>query len=273
MEETKKQGTSKLIPFLKGTIAFLLVSLSLFSVFFDEYSKEYLVHKSTYKSVVKKRDSINKSVILNHNKKLLLAFPNDKKIQALTDNLLLEYDKGFLEGRSYLKEYTAKKKLLANNHSFLGRSSFHFWIVYFGLITGLLYFSIKSLKDSFSRGSTFRHQFLDIIGVIVSIFWGIHSIFLTQDDFVKNKYILTLSVCSVLGGVFVYFITRYYTYKDVTISNLLSFISRVKEDHYPKVAVKAMYSEKTGEVLETSESVEDNADKFDKDLVQTINGI
>lgn len=46
-------------------------------------------------------------------------------------------------------------------------------------------------------------------GVIISVFWLIHSIFLTAEDFTKNKYVGLLLVCSALFVAFLYFFIQY----------------------------------------------------------------
>ncbi len=270
-EKTKKQGENKFSAFFKGLFILSLVVLSLTCVFFDEYSPEYLAHKTTYRPTVQKRDSLNKSVIIEHNKELLKAFPNNPIAKKLANNLLNQYDSKLKEGKGYLKDYTAIKKHHANAHSFRGRSSLHFWIVVFGLSTALLVSNIKSLFDSFSRGSTFKYQFLDLAGIVVALFWLSHSIFLTQKDFTQNKYFVTLFLCSMLGSVFVYYLTKYFNYKDIAINNLTDLLVRTKEDHYEKVAVKAYYAEKNDKPIISLDTTKENIEEFDKDVEDTIN--
>lgn len=269
----KKQGKNKIVAFAKGVIVYFLVLLSLFSVFSDEYSKEYLEHKKTYKQIIKNRDSSTKGLINKHAQTLLDKYPNDPEINKIANSLMSDYESNFEYNRKEIKKYNSKKKELAYEHSFRGRSSFSFWISLFGIVTLGLYFSIKSLFDSISRGSTFRHQLVDITGIVVSVFWAIHLLFLTQKDFLNNKYFAVIIFCSSLISMFVYFLVKKYNYKDIIIDSLLSLIFRIKSKHYRRLAVKSLYAEKHDEALLSLDTVKQNAQEFDKDIAETIDKI
>lgn len=241
------------------------------SVFFDEYSTEYLNHKKTYKEIIKKRNSDSKNLIYSFSEKLKTEYPNDSNIQNLADKLKEEYDTNFELNRSAIRKYNDVKRSLAGLHSFRGRSSLHFWLAAFGMVTLGFYFSIKSLFDSFSRGSTFKHQLVDLAGVIVCSFWAIHLIFLTQSDFLANRYVGTLLICSVLVSGFIYFTVKYFNYKDIAINKLTNLLIRTKENHFERVAVKAYYAEKNDKSIISLDTIKDNIESFDKDVEDTIN--
>ncbi|WP_160112013.1 hypothetical protein [Aquimarina sp. AU58] len=165
----------------------------------------------------------------------------------------------------------AEKRQINRDHSFRGRSSFHFWIFVFGLVTALFFFSCKSLHDDFSRGSTFKFHFVSLTGILVSGFWFIHLIFLTQKDFTQNKYVLILVIAASLFAAFTYFLVKYYTYKDDIIYKKLSFLERIRSIHYPRVAKKAKHAEKAGLVVKSD--LDNDIDEFQNDLRDVVNNI
>ena len=249
----------------------ILIILSLLSVFFDEYSTEYLEHKKSYKSIIEKRNADSRELIYSFSKNLKNKYPQDANIQNLANKLITDYDINFKKNALSIREYNDVKRDLATQHSFRGRSSLHFWLATFGLVTLGFYFSIKSLFDSFSRGSTFKHQLVDLAGIIVCSFWAIHLIFLTQNDFLANRYIGTLLVCSILISGFVYFTVRYFNYKDIAINKLTNLLIRTKENHFERVAVKAYYAEKNDKPIISLDTTKENIESFDKDVEDTIN--
>jgi len=182
---------NKTYAIIKGFIAFLIVTLSLFHVFFTPKSADLIKEQFNYKKIVTERDSVNQS----HISKL-------KKDAISKDEYISLVESSFLLYKNKLKSSSKKKKELALAFSFRGRSSFHFWIFVFGLVTALFFFSCKSLHDDFSRGSTFKFHLASFAGILVSIFWFIHLIFYTQKDFTQNKYVITILVCSLLFSAF-----------------------------------------------------------------------
>lgn len=262
--------TNKILATLKSLVVFSLVSLSLFCVFWNEYPDGYFEHKKNYKSIIKNRNTGFLETISNHQEKLKKLYPNDKILQGLSQDLSKEYNTILESSKTNLREYTKTKKEYELAHSFRGRSSFHFWLMLFGLVSALFYFACKSLFDDISKGSHFRHQFVSIAGLIVSGFWFVHLVFYTQNDFLQNKYIGVILISSVLFSFFTYFLIKYYAYKDQIIYSLLSFIKRVKNKHYKEIAVKALYSEKTGKPLVAKKTTNESIDEFDEDLLTTV---
>ncbi|WP_438712687.1 hypothetical protein ACSTS3_10745 [Aquimarina muelleri] len=233
--------------------------MSLFHVFFASQSPELLNEQSHYKKIVSERDSVNN---LHVNK-----FEEDLISKAEYLSLVKS---SFIFYKNKLKNSSAKKRKLAEKFSFRGRSSFHFWIFVFGLVTALFFFSCKSLHDDFSRGSTFKFHFVSFTGILVSIFWFTHLIFLTQSDFTQNKYIAAILIIAVLFSIFTYYLVKYYSYKDNLIDKQLSFLERIRVFHYPRIAKKAKYAEKAG-LIEKSD-LENDIDEFQKDLRKVFNG-
>ncbi|WP_299124246.1 hypothetical protein [uncultured Tenacibaculum sp.] len=268
----KKQGTNKITikGIIIGIVTFLLITMSLFHIFWNELSHEQKSHKKTYKAIIKKRDSINYNIIEKNTKKLLSLFPENDSIKSIAESLSKGYNSNFESIRSNLKEYHKTKRELNKKQAFLGRSSFRFWLAYFGISVGFLFFSIKSLRNDIQKGSNFRFHFVSLTGVIVSSFWIIHFTLLTQKDFLKNTYVIFILISALLISVFTYFLVKNYTYKDDIILSQLSLIERIKTIHYPNIAVKAMYAEKYGKPSYTGQHIDTTIDEFQKDINKTL---
>ena len=261
MEQSTQRKTKSISPvaILKGIVTFIIVTMSLFHIFFDYQSKDQILHAPKYKLAVKERDSIQKHhLALLSNREITI-----EEYINLSTNLTKT-------SKSKLLALSAKRKELALAHSFRGRNSFHFWVFVFGLVTALLFFSCKSLYNDIKIGSTFRFQFVSISGILIGFFWLLHLVFLTQSDFTKNKYILLLFVCALFCSAFTYFLVKYYTYKDDIILKQLSFIERVRTIHYPNIALKALYSEKYSKAIISEDAVSASVNEFQKDLHKTM---
>ncbi|MEM9687610.1 MAG: hypothetical protein AAF934_11915, partial [Bacteroidota bacterium] len=66
------------------------------------------------------------------------------------------------------------------------------------------------------------------------------------------------------------FIARIALNKQQNMRNLIGFIVRVREKHYQRVAVKAMYAEKHKKPMHSADTVADNADEFEEDFYDTL---
>ncbi len=247
---------------IKGVFAFFLVTLSLFNIFFDSKSEDIADNDKKYDKVVADR------------KEKTLIYRNQLKNKELcVEDFILKTDQLKLTCNKKIETLNKEKRKIKQDFSFRGRSSFHFWIFVFGLITALFYFSCKSLFDEFSKGSTFKHQFVSISGLLISGFWFIHLIFYTQKDFSKNTYFFWIFTFAILFSVFTYFIVRYYTYKDQIIFKLLNFIDRVNNKHLVDISAKAIYAEENGKPFQDIKSTSEIMREYDEDLNSTVNNI
>ncbi len=258
--ETEEKTSKIVLPIIKGLLAFLLVTLSFFHIFFDSKSDKVPSNNKKYDQAIAYRNNTQKQNLEDlKNKEISID-----EYYVLTNNLIKT-------SKENLKIINNELGQINKDHSFRGRSSFHFWVFVFGLVTALFFFSCKSLHDDFSRGSTLRFHFVSFTGILVSGFWFIHLIFLTQKDFAQNKYVIAILVGAILFSVFTYFFVKYYTYKDDIIYKQLSFLQRIRASHYPKIATKAKYAEKAGLVAKSD--LDEDIDNFQDDLRQVFNSI
>ena len=244
---------SKIIPLTKGVILFIMVSLSLSHVFFKNKSPIVKNLISDYGKTVRERDS-----------KLLDVFEKNNNQEA--KEIYLNYKKK-------LSKIKKEKDKAAIEFSFNGRSSFHFWVFAFGLVTALFFFACKSLYHDIVEGSNYKFQFISITGIIISFFWFIHLLFYTQKDFNKNSYILTILLCSLSCSVVTYFFIKRYSYKDNIIRQLINLIFRIKKVHYKKMVVNALYAERNDRSINSTETVKQQASSFDSDVKETLKSI
>ena len=205
----------RLIKFrLKETVftifSFLMVTMSLYHVFFDNKSPEIKINKEASIAMFKNRDSIQNELLEQLN------------------NSVISKDEYYFEMSTLLKQVKIKKKKLKNekrviayDFSFRGRSSFHFWIFVFGLVTLGLFFSCKSLHHDIINGSSFKVCFMSICGIVISLFWVIHLTFMTQNDFTKNSYVGLILLCSIMFGIFGYYSIKYIANKKLKKEKLL----------------------------------------------------
>lgn len=255
LTQKKKKTFFKIFSFIKGVIAFLVVTLSLFHIFLESKSTAQIDYAPKYKEEFQKLHKQN----IDYVNQLDSGIISKEEYIQLAHQHLSSY-------KPILKEISEKRKQLAEEHSFRGRSSLHFWIFVFGLVAALFFFSCKSLFDDISKGSTFKFQLVSLSGILVSFFWFIHLIFLTQKDFQENNYITAILVCAVLFSFFTYYLLKHYTYKDDIIYRQLSLLQRIKTIHYHNIALKALYAEEKGEPLLSRKDVSKDIQEFQADL-------
>lgn len=247
---------------LAGIVTFLLVTMSMFHIFFPA------------RSVTLKPNDLEYHKTINERNTLLNKHLEDLKNKIITPENYYEKTTLLLSDYSQkIKILNNKRNLLKKNLSFRGRTSLRFWIFIFGLVSALMFFSCKSLYDDIINGSNYGFQFVSLTGITVAFFWLIHLIFLTQKDFSENSYVLIISLCAWLATFFTYFLVKNYTYKDDIILKQLSLIDKIKTIHYPRVALKALYAERNDKAMLATDTVKENADAFDKDIVSTLKDV
>ncbi|CAM1345633.1 sensor histidine kinase [Tenacibaculum amylolyticum] len=235
--------------------SFLMVTMSLFHVFFNASSQEYLEHKKTYKTIIRERDSGTLNLIEDFNNVI-----NQKPLDSvvfLSEKLLLDYKQHFNNSKLKIKEYNSKKKELVLKHSFRGRSSFHFWIHSMGIVILGLFFSSKSLYNDILKGKNYSAYFVSITGIIVCFFWIIHLTFLTVNDFNQNSYIVLILVCSILFGFFGKYSINYIVKMKLEKENMFNDAVRTIQELEKEVIFK-QEEQKVEERQRISEELHDN---------------
>lgn len=258
MTKTKNQTLISLKSFILGIVAFLIVAMSLFQVPFERYSDEYVIHKKKYAKIIKSRNRIQDSLLVELGKTL--------SIEEYKKERLLAWSASKLK----LDEYGAKKKQLANEHSFLGRANFKFWLFQFGLILLGFYFSVKSLINDLRSKIKTGHEVISVLGISVCLFWFYHLFFKTAADFYTETYLIFKFILALGAGYFVSRLIKYFVIQERVVDALVKLIVRIKKIHYANMVIKALYAEKHDKSMDSIETVKTQAAAFDNDVKQTI---
>ena len=168
MIQTQKKLALKVSKIFVGIAAFIIVAMSLFHFPFKRYSNEYLKNKKLYTPIVKQRNLTQDSLLTQLGKTLTIVEYKAAKKAAWS----LSQQK--------LRAYTKKKNQLAKAHSFLGRSSFKFWLKEFGVILLGFYFCSRSLVLDIRKEKSTGHLYLSISGLTVCFFWLYHFLVLDK---------------------------------------------------------------------------------------------
>lgn len=118
------------------------------------------------------------------------------------------------------------------------------------------------------------------INIVGGVFVSINAYFLLwvfnpYEDFPQYIYDIVFVIASVFIAYGVYLLNRFIAEMAVRNShrntkNLVSFIFRVRNKHYKRVAVKALYAEEYSKPLPAEDSVADNANEFEDDFYNTL---
>jgi hypothetical protein len=195
---TKTFGKLKSKSLLTGIVTFLLVTLSLFHIFFESNPPKVANVVKEYRQVIKNRNNLRSSHLEDLKNRKVSIDEYYAKVTSLIE-----------QSEKEIKSLNLERKALSQAFSFRGRKSFHFWIFAFGLVTALLYFSSKSLYKEIKEKQSIGFQINSILGVTVSFFWMIHLIFFTEKDFAKNSYVVFIFLCAVAGAISIYLLMRY----------------------------------------------------------------
>lgn len=234
--------------------------MSLFHVFFENKAPELKENYNTYKSLLKERDSIETLLISQLNKNEITASEFSKKF----------YDNKSLYKKK-IKACNAEKREISTNFSFNGRKSFHYWLFVFGLSFSFFILSIRHtykqlLHYKLTNKSLRKSQVFEAAAWIsVSLFWVIHSVFISKADLPKPMYALMMFTICLLIGFSIYYIIKYLIENKYTqlekyrksISRLVALISDIRLNHYFLMAAKAQSTHGKEEVEKDVEIVEE----------------
>lgn len=230
--------------------------MSLFHFPFKRYSTEYSNHYKTYSPIIKERNLKQDYLLKELGKTLTIA---EYKAAKKTT---------WSASQTKLRAYTKKKNQLAKAHSFFGRGSFKFWLKEFGVVLLGLYFSIRSVILDTSKKT--GHLYLSMAGLTVCFFWLYHLFFKTAADFYNSTYITTQLTLSILVAFFTTVFVKHQQNRKATIKELVQFIFRTKDHHYPNVASKALYAQTHNKAITSKDTVADNTLEFEEDLITTL---
>lgn len=118
-----------------------------------------------------------------------------------------------------------------------------------------------------------------IINIVGGVFAAVGSylliwVFNPYSDFPEYVYHIVFGISAVFIAYGMYALNNFIFLvtldKKRNIKNLISFIIRIRNKHYRRVAVKALHAEEYKEPLQTEDTVEDNANEFEEDFYETL---
>lgn len=233
--------------------------MSLFHVPFKSFKQQLEPHKKQYRPIVAQRNKMQDSLLQQLG--VTLNISTYKKLKAAA----------WKGSQEKLKRYTQEKNKLIEEHKFLGNNSFKHWFFRFGLFTTLLYFTIKSLTNDLKATIPTGHQYASIGGISIAVFWLIHVLFIGASDYEIETYFFSILVISVLIGIFVFALAKYFVRKENIVKTLIALVVRLKQKHYRKVLVKALYADKHNKAMISETTLQEEALALDKDILTTIN--
>jgi len=254
----KKKNQYKIKEIIRGIVLFIIITMSLYHVAFNEFSKEQISHKKTYKPIIYERNS--------KQDELLAKFENNE----ISKTEFLKYFKNQAKlSKEKINSYNYKKRDLAHEHSFNGRNSFHYWFFIFGLSFSFLILSIrytyKVIKKS-EKGDLKKSLIFESIGWIgVSLFWILHTVFKRTDDLPNIVYILVWFSISVIVSTSIFFFIKHLNYRKEhtlksykeSIISLITLISDIRVNHYFHMAAKAINKDNEKIIAKDSEIMDD----------------
>lgn len=175
-----------------------------------------------------------------------------------------------------LEVYHNKKNALKKEYSFLGYSSFRYFLYAIGLpifsLGASIFLLIFVLNPNHVKYLK-RFYILACSGFIyVSLYWVLHS-FLTRVDFPEWAYNGSFSFLAILSSTLIIILVSFFSSRKGVINKLIGLVINIKEKHYPKVLAKALYAENNGNDLPALKSTKNLANDFDDDVISTFKSI
>lgn len=266
MRKITEKKTINLLEIIKGIILFVVIIMPLIHVFYENKPKKLAENKLEYRTLLKERDSIEKSLFLMLNSDILSKESFTKK-----------FNENKLAYKKKIKQCNIDKRKILKEFSFNGRNSFHYWLFVFGLSFSFCFLAIRytfriiqDSKDHYLRKS----QILEASCWIgISLFWVFHSLFIKKADLPTLSYAITMFVISVIIGLSIFYLIKHLASKKNTlrsykesIINLISLIADIKVDHYFKMATKAI-------TKDNEEEINKDAELLDNKIFSTLDKV
>ncbi len=134
--------------------------------------------------------------------------------------------------KSDFKKISSKRKVIAHNFSFKGRTSFSYWLWIFGIfLTQFIISCFLILKDNRLRAVgllKWYEPYASISFIMVSLFWLYHTLFRTSKDFEFTFYTYVLVIILIPTSYFVYhFLRRFLFIEEKLLQNIRDLVSHV----------------------------------------------
>ncbi|MBC8755863.1 hypothetical protein H2O64_14390 [Kordia sp. YSTF-M3] len=261
---SQRKNQFKIKEILRGIVLYLCITMSLYHVSFNFLSNEQIEHKKTYVPIIKERNENQQSL-----------FNKFEKNEITKSDFLRLYKEQTKLSKTKINNYNYVKRDLALAHSFNGRNSFQYWLFVFGLSFSFFALSIRyTLRIIYDHKNKYLKKSLVLEAsawIAVSLFWVIHSIFITNADLPTPIYASVMFCICLVLGFSIFFSIKYlinrkaHTLKSykASIVNLIELIGEIRVDHYFKMAAKAM-------TKENKEIISKDSEVMDKKIFSTL---
>lgn len=130
------------------------------------------------------------------------------------------------------KEISKKRKTIAHEYSFNGRSSLSYWLWLFGIVLSFFictcFLAIKDARLKKAGLLKWYEPTASISFIFVALFWMYHTIFKTSLDFNLSQYTLYLLFLLIPISYFVYhFLRRTFLIEEKLLENIKDLVSHV----------------------------------------------
>lgn len=136
-------------------------------------------------------------------------------------------------------------------------------------------FAAKKVDNDYKRVINFgANMFLYVsCFFLVGLFLPKKVLFNTL-DLPRKYYWISMIFLSVSSGYFLSLFQKIFIYSEEKLKSnivlLVSFIMRVRKDHYPKVGSKALYAEIHDKALRSETTTEEDTNSFEEDMLETL---
>ncbi|CAL2108671.1 membrane hypothetical protein [Tenacibaculum sp. 190524A02b] len=253
--------------FFIGATFLAIYSLTFLHLNFDKLSewKPYKEHSKSYKKIISTNID-EENLLLDRLEK------GDISIKTYVAKIR----KAKSKKSSSLELYHKKKKELKDEYSFLGYSSFRYFLYAIGLpilgltssILLLIFILTKNAVNELKR----FYLFTSLGFIYVSSFWVLQS-FLVKTDFPKWLYNSSYAIVAILSTFIIYTIVYFFSNRNSVIEKLVGLIVSIKNKHYPEVLARVLYAEKKSKNYSLTKTAKELATEFDNEVIETFNSI
>lgn len=134
--------------------------------------------------------------------------------------------------------------------------------------------TLKKQSEFHLAVSTYLY-FLSYASIGLGSFYLLHNISPMSSETILPVYYAVLVLGSFLTLLAIILISKFVQIseeylKNLNIKTLIAFIFRTRNKHYPNVASKALYAEIHDKAIAADDTVADNANEFEEDLLTTL---
>ncbi len=189
-------------------------------------------HSKVYDGIIKQNNN-EKNILFDKLEKGTLS--NTEFISAI--NVL------DLKKQTEIAAFHKKRNALKKEYSYLGYSSYRYFLYAIGLPVFALFISLLLLVFIFNPAHVKDLKYFYLIGVFaciyVACFWVSHT-FLTRTDFPKWTYSGSVNLIALTSTALLFVLIRFFSSRHNKLKILINWILEIRNNHFQRVALRAM---------------------------------